>query len=891
MQKLLTGILILFLLLVSSSGFADDGSKYRVLVLHSYNKGLTWTDNIQKGIENSLKSIDGQLNLKVEYMDSKIVKFDDTFKTKLYNLYKHKFSKSRFNVIISSDDNALTFLREHHEGLFPDTPIIFCGVNNIKIPNIIDRSMFSGILEISAERETLDLVLKLHPKTKKIVIICGNTPSGKARWKQIKRMFKDYPQVQFTRLDSSYSIAEIEEKVKNLGDDTIGIFATFYRDKTDKYFSLKEGVKRVSKASRRPLYTYHAQVLLHGTVGGKVLGGSQHGSLAAEFAKRIFGGEHTKDIPIIDKSLAQYMFNYKELARFGIDMSKLPKDSIITNRPFSFYKEYKYLVWGTLFIAFVLTLIIGALILNINKRKNAELEIKTQKTFIHNALDAQKDTFFVFDPLEGKALQWNKAFEDITGYTTDEITSLKAPHSYYSKEDLEKAGEYIEKVMKGVNGTVELELICKDGHLVPTEYSASITKDSEGNLQNLISIGRDISERKAAEKEKEELEGRLRQVYKMEAIGTLAGGIAHDFNNVLTAIIGYAEMIRYELPEFSPIINDIQEILRAGDRAKELVKHILTFSRKSGGDRVPIEIYLIVEEAIKLLRASIPTTIALEKSIDSRCGAIMANSTQIHQVIMNLGTNAAQAMDEKGGTIQILLGCTELTEKDLKNEPSLKPGQYAKLSVKDAGPGIDQSTIDRIFDPYFTTKEVGKGSGMGLAVVHGIVKSHGGMTSVESIVGKGATFNVFFPRVEEEVHLENDDQYPFPTGNERIMVVDDEVSVIDITKRRLELLGYQVRTEIDSMMALEIFRLNPAAFDLVITDQTMPNLTGEELAKEMINIKSNLPIILCTGYSSKIDAEKAFSLGISGFIMKPVDQMELALTIRQVLDGRESTVV
>jgi len=430
------------------------------------------------------------------------------------------------------------------------------------------------------------------------------------------------------------------------------------------------------------------------------------------------------------------------------------------------------------------------------------------------------------------------------------------------------------------------ELISKDGTRWPISDSAAPIFDHDNNLTGVVLVFHEIMAQKKAEQEKEQLEDQLRQALKMEAIGTLAGGIAHDFNNILAAILGYADMALDDIPDYNPAKHQIKQVLKAGNRAKDLIKHILSFSRKDEVDRSPIAMHLIVKEGLELLRSTIPTTIEIIQNIDSQCGNILADANQIHQVLMNLCTNAAQSMDEDGGALEVELHSVQLSADDLINEPDLYPGHYVHLSIKDSGLGIDQEYIDKIFDPYFTTKEVGKGSGMGLAIVIGIVKSHNGLITVDSKLGEGTTFHVYFPRIEGQTReeIEDDDPLPLPTGNEKILIVDDEESIVDVTKNRMERLGYQVAAKTSSIEALELFRTNPDDFDLVISDQTMPDLTGEQLAKELLATRPNLPIIICTGYSSKIDAQKANFVGVSAFIMKPVDKRELANTIRSVLD-------
>ncbi|MGD8834263.1 MAG: ABC transporter substrate binding protein, partial [Desulfobacteraceae bacterium] len=321
----------------------------RILVLNSYHKGFPWTDNIVNGVESVLDREKIGVDLVIEYMDSKSIKYDITYKTMLYELYAYKYRPQKFDVVISSDDNAFNFLREYYQAIFPDTPIIFCGVNNLGAPNLISREHFTGILEISAEKETLDLAFKLHPETKQVVVVTDNTPSGKYRWGQLEPHFVQYPQITFTRIDDSFSITEIEDKMKDLSDDAIAVFTTLYRDKTGRYISLAEGASRISKSSKRPIYTFHTQVLKHGTIGGKLLGGRHHGEKSAEMAIRILKGEKVSNIPIIDRSVAEYRFDYQQLKRFGIKSSSLPKESILVNTPFSFYEEYKGVVWTTIF--------------------------------------------------------------------------------------------------------------------------------------------------------------------------------------------------------------------------------------------------------------------------------------------------------------------------------------------------------------------------------------------------------------------------------------------------------------------------------------------------------------------------------------------------------------
>jgi CheY-like chemotaxis protein len=369
----------------------------------------------------------------------------------------------------------------------------------------------------------------------------------------------------------------------------------------------------------------------------------------------------------------------------------------------------------------------------------------------------------------------------------------------------------------------------------------------------------------------------------MESIGTLAGGIAHDFNNILGIILGNTELSLYDVPEWNPARLNLEEIRTASLRAKDVVRQLLSFARKTKLEKKPTNIILIIKESLKLLRSSIPTSIEIRQNIPEDIDTILADPTQINQVFINLCTNADHAMPD-GGVIVVTLKKIELDEDTAVQHPELNPGRYVNLTVSDTGHGISHNEIDRIFDPYFTTKEVGKGTGMGLAVVHGIVKGHNGIILVESELGKGTTFSIFFPVVAKEAVVETEADEKLPTGDERILFVDDEELIVGIEHQILERLGYKVESTTSPIDALELFRSKPDQFDLVITDMTMPKMTGDKLVKEILKIQPDIPIILCTGFSEKIDEKKAKAIGVADYIEKPLDMRDYAMKIRKVLD-------
>jgi signal transduction histidine kinase len=373
--------------------------------------------------------------------------------------------------------------------------------------------------------------------------------------------------------------------------------------------------------------------------------------------------------------------------------------------------------------------------------------------------------------------------------------------------------------------------------------------NNPGGSVSKMTILRDITDYITAVAEKEKAQAQLQQSQKLESIGTLAGGIAHDFNNILTSVIGYTELALGDAEKGSPIEDSLQEIYTGGMRARDLVKQILAFARQSDDAMKPIQIDTITKEVLKLLRASIPTTIRIDQNIEKDL-TIMGNTTQIHQVLMNICTNAAHAMEDNGGILGISLKAMTVDQNDgLKD---LIPGEYAEIKISDTGVGIDPAIMDKIFDPFFTTKKTGKGAGMGLALVHGIVTSYNGTITVESVPGQGTVFTIYLPLIRSRGESEPYQPEVLPTGDERILLIDDGTPIVKMSSQILQRLGYEVVFSTSSRKALELFRSKPDDFDLVITDMTMPEMTGDKLALELMKIRRDIPVILCTGYSNKI---------------------------------------
>jgi PAS domain S-box-containing protein len=523
---------------------------------------------------------------------------------------------------------------------------------------------------------------------------------------------------------------------------------------------------------------------------------------------------------------------------------------------------------------------------DITKRRQAEEALRQSEERFRIMAEVSPEIFWMATPGWEKVIYVSPAFERIIGMPVDEV--YRDPRAWLNLVHHEDSAYVSSTIGFGqehaADGEYDFRIIRKDGAMRWIHNRRYAVHNSQGDLICFTGMAEDITERKQAEEDRSIYEVRLMRSQKLEAIGTLAGGIAHDFNNILSAIIGYSELALDDLPKDNSASMNIEEVLKAGERAKELVKQILTFSRQRETERRPVKIDLIIKEALKLLRSSIPSSITISNRIDSSTCTVFADPTQIHQVIMNLCTNAYHAMLPNGGNLTVSLEQLYLDTGFISRHPPLHEGTHVRLTVSDTGCGMDQETLKRIFDPFFTTKEKTKGTGLGLATVHGIVTDLGGAIFVTSTIGKGSSFELYLPIFgEENDELESFIEAPPQGKGEYILLVDDEEAILNFSKTMLEHLGYKVKGISSSIEALKIFRSAPDKLDLVLTDQTMPGMTGSALAIEILTIRPDMPIILMTGYSETITPEEVVAQGIKEYIEKPFTKNIIAAAIHRSL--------
>lgn len=910
MKRLIIVLALLFcatLIIPLKTSIAGTGKK--ILLLNSYSYDQKWTYSITQAI-NKIFDKEPNVQLMVEFMDSKRYNSPRHY-AELFQIYHRKYSNVQFDAVITSDDNAVNFALEHRNRLFTGVPIIFCGVNNIALPKQENFKNITGTLEVPGVRETLNIALKLHSGVKKIYLINESGTSGKSDRELIESILDEFSdKLEATWLED-YTEEELKQKISTLDNDSIILLLSFFLKKKGTTFNISEGAEFVSKSTSRPVYSMWEYFLGKGILGGMLTSGTYQGIAAANIARRVLAGENPDSIPVVSQTANHFMFDYNQMKRFDIRASELPGQSKIINMPpSSILRKYRIQL-GLAGIVFTLLLLfcIG-LSVNIRARRRAEEDLISAKQLLESTLEQQTEQLELITKTEASLRESEEKHRILVEESSDPIFSInkKGQYTFVNSAFARVIGKpAVELIGKTIWDLYEGEEADKRFSAVKQCYETEMTKtievcvpslkgklfflttftpirNFEGRVLSIICYSKDITGLKQAEKEKIELEAQLQQARRMEIIGTLAGGIAHDFNNILFPIMGNTEMLMEDIPKNSPFQPSLDAIYSATLRARDLVKQILTFSRQDTSESKLIKIQPIIKEALKLIRSTIPATIEIKMDIHPSCGIIKADPTHIHQVVMNLATNAYHAMEDAGGELKVTLEQAEIAEPELFR--GMKEGTYACLTMADTGIGIDKDLTERIFEPFFTTKDKNKGTGMGLSVVHGIVKASGGYIYVSSKTGRGTEFKIFLPVIKGNSKEQDIKSNQVITGGkERILLVDDEESIITIEKQMLEHLGYQVSSYTSSIEALEAFKTNPDSFDMVITDMAMPKIPGDKLAFELNKIRTDIPILLCTGYGEIMSDEKALLIGINGFLMKPVMMSEFSVKIRAILDN------
>ncbi|GAB6907900.1 hypothetical protein JCM12296A_37390 [Desulfosarcina cetonica] len=855
---------------------AAKSIRANILYLNSYHDGYAWSDEILEGLRSGLSSYSA-VELQVEYMDLKRYA-SAHIAPLLVNLYKRKFQSRTFDLVVVSDNPAFEFWKAHGQALFPDLPVVFCGLNDVDPAALENRNM-TGIIENVDVEATLNVALRLHPRKNRLVIIGDASTTGISIMHQVLAV-KDRFAGRLTFVPCILSsLKELNALMADASDTTLFYFIPFYTQLEGRFYSATEILEIVHRSTSAPIYTNWAFLLGHGAVGGKMISGKTHGRLAAEYALKILAGAKPDRLPIRENVDAPFEFDYTILKEQGIRLDQLPDDSTIINRPPSFYRLNKQVFW--IFIVSIVTLLLFTLLLtrNIMQRKAVEQRMQNQLSFQELLLDTIPQ-LICWKDRENTILGANRYYLQFFGADDPKgLETLQGEAKKYYMAHAEWANRLNQEVMQSETPMpgIKRSVTNASGDVRQLEVKKVPLRDKSSRVVGTLTMSEDVTRAVNLEKQ-------LLQSQKMEAIGNLSGGIAHDFNNILTSVINSIELSLMDVPGDTPAGKDLHRALKASQRGSALVKQILTFSRPSKEGMLPTRIQDVVQEALGLLRASLPRAITVREEISRRLPLCMADPNQINQIVMNLCTNAFHALRETGGTLTLFLG-EALIEGERAELLGLSPGRYAKLVVTDDGPGIPAEIMDKIFDPFFTTKGVTEGTGLGLAVVLGIVRAHRGAIDVDSRPGHTA-FSVLIPEHTGAYEVLDMPVDNLARGSGHLLFVEDDPDQIETIPRVLESIGYTVSATHSAAIALSLVDRDPHGFDAVITDFDMPVMNGIELARMLATKMPGVPVIIVSGRERAVEQVVPVD-NVRRIVLKPYDRSTIAQVLQEVLKKDE----
>ena len=837
-----------------------------VLVINSYHEGYSWTDGEVAGIRSVLGQ-DPETVLTVEYLDWRRLPTAEN-RDAFLRLLATRYEAHRPDLVLTTDNPALDFVLDNRNALFAGIPVIFCGVNDYQPSLLRGMKDITGVAEEIDPVGTIRLALQLHNHANRVYVITDFTETGMAVREVISEATSELAGRVALEYSPDVTLAELMTTVSTLPSDTIVLAGPFVRDSAGTFVDFPQVADQLAAHTTLPIYGLYEQSLGHGIIGGMLTSPQLEGSKAAQLARRVLEGEAADAIPVERQQSTRPAFDWTRLAAFHIPTSSLPAGSLLVNRPVTLMDTDRRLAMLT--IAGLVVLVAGMVFLAVSDVRRERAEAKALR--LATAVEQSAEAIAITDP-RGNVTYVNPAFERATLRKAAE--ALNHPVRELLGDEaavpLEGAGDAF-----GTTGSWKkrISLARGDGSTVELDLTVSPVRGPDGNIANFTYVGRDVTQESA-------LEEQLRQSQKLEAIGMLAGGVAHDFNNILTGILGYANMLEPDAPDGSTMQEGLRVIQQAAERAAELSKQLLSFARRGKRESTPVDLNTTVLEVVSLLTRTINKNITVTEQFNAGQATVLGDAGQLQQVVLNLAINARDAMPD-GGTLTFRTWRRQFTAEQLVAHPGAVPGTFVALSVSDTGKGIEKKNLRRIFEPFFTTKDPGKGTGMGLAMVYGIVKAHQGFIDVQSELGKGTTFTVYIPAT---------DTPPVPVcarrrvaaGQATVLVVDDEEVVRKLASEMLRRAGYKVATAASADEATAWYADHWRDTDLVIVDMVMPGKDGAECFEALKAVNPNVRAILTTGYGLDGHAQDTLDAGMVGYLQKPYHSEDLVNAVEDAL--------
>lgn len=849
-----------------------EADKKQVLYINSYQNGYTWSDDILLGIRQTFRKSGYVVDLQVEYMDAKKHPATDT-QAILKTLYANKFASTTFDAIIASDNDAFQFLLSERDTLFPGTPVIFCGVNDLRPEMLTNHKGFSGVVEQVDIHNNLEIALILNPDIQNVITIGDDSLSSRAIAAQVQSAASDFEdRLSFTFWDN-LPLDEILTRSQTLPDDTILFFIPFYLENGGKYLSTQELLEALYANSNVPIYGAWTFLLGHGILGGRLLDGLSQGETAAQMVVEIFEDNSLSAQPIRTETPTPLIFDWQVLRKFGLTTAPFPKGAQFINRPDATYRFEKRVVWTGIILLSALAIFTIMMTASRHRAVRAEQQLAMSRKMLRSVIDTIPQLIYWKDT-SSRYIGVNQRYADFFGLASvNEAVGRSNSDILHGEQFAELGEELDQQVMQSdtPNMHESFTYITPDNQDLTFEVSKVPLHDEMGEVSGVLSTAEDVTERIALEKQ-------LVQSQKMEAVGTFVGGIAHDFNNLLTTVLNSTELALLDIRE-EEIAQDIQRAHNAAEQASRLVSQILTYARPASTETIPTDPIIPVTDALDIIASRLPKIICLESHLPDTTELGTIDPAQLQQIVMNLCTNSMHAMQDNGGTLTVSLGIESLTENELRH-CGLPAGRFLRLTIHDTGPGVPEEMQHKIFDPFYTTKGRGEGTGLGLAIVLGIVQGHGGNMNLTSRPG-ATEFDILLPFAPSETASTTMHQ-PTPEGTERILFVEDNAEQLEVITRALTRLGYDVTKAHGGLEAMDILT-SGQPFDMVVTDYDMPDITGVDLARTIGQIRPGLPVLLVSGGQDAALAAHGES-AVAQMVFKPYTGPVLARAMRNIFE-------